>query len=113
MLSDKHAHESVTSLQFSRTEDELSVTLCRNRRLGLWAAYMLEMDPEGADEYADEIILLGLRRNGDRAIVDKLAADLGQAGIGVAPELIRSEMIHFTISAENDFKFAVRQRHAA
>lgn len=113
MLSNKQAYERPISLQISRMEDELSVSLSRNRRLGLWAAYMLEMDPEGADEYADEIILLGLQRNGERAIVDKLAADLRQAGIGVAPELIRSEMIHFTVSAENDVRCAVGQPHAA
>lgn len=76
----------------------LRVTTLRNRQLGLWAAYMMEMD--NAEDYADQIVSLGLQRGGDVAIADKLVADFAEAGMDITAEAICLEMAQRTLSAE-------------
>jgi len=76
------------------------VMVLRNRQVGMWAALMMEMEPKQAEDYANEIVALGLQRGGDLAIVDKLIEDLTQAGVPVSPEAIYLEMARRTLSAE-------------
>ncbi len=76
------------------------VTALRNRQVGLWAALMMEW--EDVEDYADEIVALGLQRGGELAIVDKLIEDFGQAEMDVSPEVICLEMAQRTLSAERN-----------
>ena len=76
------------------------VMALRNRQVGIWAALMMEMEPKQAEDYANEIVALGLQRGGDMAIVDKLIEDFAKAGVPVSPEGVYLEMARRTLSAE-------------
>lgn len=73
----------------------------RNRRLGLWAACMLEMNPFAAHAYADEIVAMGLQTGGEKAIIDRIVADFRARGVDVAPETLCIEAARFTPRPEH------------
>ncbi len=76
------------------------VTALRNRQLGLWAAHTMEMELDQTEEYADEIVALGLQSGGQLAIVDKLSEDFARAGMEIPADVICLEMAQRTLSAE-------------
>lgn len=76
------------------------VTALRNRQLGLWAAHTMELELDQTEEYADEIVALGLQAGGELAIVDKLTEDFARAGMEIPADIICLQMAHRTLSAE-------------
>lgn len=76
------------------------VAALRNRQVGLWAAHMMEMEPGETENYADEIVALGMQSGGELAIVDKLTEDFARAGMDVPADVICLEMARRTLSAE-------------
>lgn len=87
--------------RFNRVDRRMFwVAALRNRQLGLWAAHTMEMDLDRTEDYADEVVALGLQSGGELAIIDKLAADFAEAGLDVSTEAISFEMAQRTLSAE-------------
>lgn len=82
----------------------LWVAALRNRQLGLWAAHTMEMEFDRTEDYADEIVALGLQSGGELAIVDKLAEDFARTGMDVSTEVICFEMAQRTLLAERHLK---------
>jgi hypothetical protein len=70
----------------------------RNRLLGLWAAGLLGRTGEAADAYAREVVKLDFAETGDRDVLRKVAADLGN----VADErTIRAKMAELLAVAKS------------
>ena len=88
--------ERVASRSDAGTVNHVAIAVLRNRRLGLWAACMMEMAPFAADAYADEIVALGLQRNGEKEIIDRIVADFRKHGVDVTPEALCIEAARFT-----------------
>lgn len=76
------------------------IAALRNRQLGLWAAHTMEMEIDQSEDYADQVVALGMQTEGELEIVDKLTADFARAGMDIPTELICFEMAQRTLSAE-------------
>jgi hypothetical protein len=76
------------------------VAALRNRQLGLWAAHTMEMELDQTEDYADQLVALGMQSEGELAVVDKLNEDFTQAGMDIPMEVICLEMAQRTLSAE-------------
>jgi hypothetical protein len=98
--------------KIAREENRLSganrrmfwVAALRNRQLGLWAAHSMEMELDETENYADEIVALGMQPGGELAIVDRLMEDFGRAGMDVPTEIVCLEMARRTLSAERQLR---------
>lgn len=77
----KYAHDQ---------EQRFKVIARRNHRLGLWAADLMGIDGEEAEEYARAVIKSDFAEPGDGDVLRKVAGDLAE--IGTSEEEVRSQM---------------------
>ncbi|MEL7107456.1 MAG: DUF1476 domain-containing protein [Pseudomonadota bacterium] len=61
----------------------------RNKLLGLWAADLMGVTGEAADDYAKEVVKSDFEEAGHEDVVRKVAGDLGDKS---SPEVIRAKM---------------------
>jgi hypothetical protein len=63
----------------------------RNKLLGLWAAEVMGHSGAEAESYAQAVVKADFEKDGDDDVVDKVAADLKEAGKGDAA-LVRAKL---------------------
>ena len=64
----------------------------RNRLLGLWAAERMSLAAEDAAAYAREIVMAGMEAATDEALLLRVRADLGAAGLAVGETALHKEL---------------------
>ncbi|MFO7856267.1 MAG: DUF1476 domain-containing protein [Paracoccaceae bacterium] len=62
----------------------------RDKLLGLWAAELMGLEGEAADEYARSVVIADLEEPGDENVYRKVSADLEAKG--VSTEGLRAKM---------------------
>lgn len=82
-------------------EQELSfrVVARRNRLLGLWAAARIGLVGDAAERYAVDLVQQEVTEHGDRAVVERIHADLVTAGAPASIEEIGVQLRHFAARA--------------
>ena len=76
----------------------------RRKLLGLWAAKKLRLDAEEALEYALEIVKHGVEDSSEGAVVNKIVADVEEAGLDITEEDIRDKMEELGQAAADQIK---------
>ncbi|MEX2648134.1 MAG: DUF1476 domain-containing protein [Alphaproteobacteria bacterium] len=79
----KYKHEQ--DLQFKTTNR-------RNRLLGLWAAGLMGMSGQGANDYAMTVVQADLQEKGDADVVRKVLGDLEAKGVAMDEHRLRKRM---------------------
>ena len=74
------------------------ITARRNKKLGLWAAAILEK--EDVDAYVHEVIAADFIEAGDEDIISKVEDDLKAAAKAQMPEMVRHKLAEFEIEAK-------------
>jgi hypothetical protein len=64
----------------------------RNKYLGLWAASVLAVTGQKAEEYAGRVLAMQLEGQGDLAVLQKIRADFDAAKIAQSESQIHREM---------------------
>jgi hypothetical protein len=81
-------------------ELHFKITARRNLLLGLWGAHQLGLLGDAAQAYAQKIVEAQLQPDGNRNVIDKLAADLGAKDPMLTAARIRFELEHFAEQAK-------------
>ncbi len=64
----------------------------RNKRLGLWAAGLMGLEGEKAEEYAKAVIRADFAEAGDEDVFRKIRGDFDKAGVNQSDHQIRRHM---------------------
>ena len=81
-------------------ELQFKITARGNLLLGLWGAHQLGLLGDAAQAYAQKIVEAQLQPDGNRNVIDKLAADLGAKDPMLTKARIQFELEHFTEQAK-------------
>ncbi len=73
-------------------ELKFKATARRNKLLGLWAAELMGMTGDEADEYAKGVVLADLEEPGDEDVFRKIRGDFDAASIDQSDHQIRRTM---------------------
>ncbi len=76
----------------------------RNKLLGHWAAGLMGLSGEKADEYAKSVIKADFEEAGDEDVFRKVKADLTAAGVDQTDHQIRRHMDEFMAEAIRQIK---------
>jgi len=76
----------------------------RNRLLGHWAAGLMGLSGDKAEEYAKSVIKADFEEAGDEDVFRKIKADLSAAGISQSDHQIRRHMDEFMAEAIRQLK---------
>ena len=76
----------------------------RNKLLGQWAAGLLGMSGEKAEEYAKSVVKADFEEAGDEDVFRKIKADLAAAGVDQSDHQIRRHMEEFMAQAIQQIK---------
>ena len=76
----------------------------RNKLLGRWAAGLMGLDGEKADDYAKSVIKADFEEAGDDDVFRKVKADLAAAGVEQSDHQIRRHMDEFLAEAIKQIK---------
>lgn len=76
----------------------------RNKLLGRWAAGLMGLDGEKADDYAKSVIKADFEEAGDDDVFRKVKADLAAAGVEQSDHQIRRHMDEFMAEAIKQIK---------
>ena len=71
----------------------------RNKLLGLWAAGLMGLEGEKAEEYAKSVIRADFEEAGDEDVFRKIRGDLDKAGVDQTDHQIRRHMEEFMAEA--------------
>lgn len=83
---------------------QFKVEARRNKLLGLWAAGLMGLEGEKAEDYAKAVIRADLEEPGDEDVFRKLRADLDAARIGQSDQQIRTEMESLLVTAKEQIR---------
>lgn len=73
-------------------ELQFRITARRNKLLGLWAAKLMGIEGESANNYAKEIAAADLARTGDDDVVEKLMADFSAKNVAMDERQLRKQI---------------------
>jgi len=76
----------------------------RNRLLGHWAAGLMGLTGETAEDYAKSVIKSDFEEAGDDDVFRKIKADLAAAGVDLSDHQIRRHMDEFLAEAIRQLK---------
>lgn len=76
----------------------------RNKLLGQWAAGLMGLSGEKADDYAKTVIRADFEEAGDEDVFRKVKEDLAAAGVDQSDHQIRRHMEEFMIEAVRQLK---------
>ena len=79
----------------------------RNKLLGHWAAGLMGLEGEKAEEYAKSVIMADLEEAGDEDVFRKLRKDFDDAGIVQSDHQIRRHMDEKMIQAAEEIESEV------
>jgi hypothetical protein len=80
-------------------ELDFKVTARRNKLLGAWAAGLMGLEGDAADEYAKSIVMADFEEAGDDDVYRKIKGDLDAKGLDVSEHQVRREMESFLETA--------------
>ncbi|MEZ5914095.1 MAG: DUF1476 domain-containing protein [Parvularculaceae bacterium] len=78
----------------------------RNKMLGLWAAELMGLTGDKADEYASSVIRADFEEAGDEDVFRKVKGDLDAAGVRPVDHQIRQHMDEFLSRAIREIQDA-------
>ncbi|MCB2113382.1 MAG: DUF1476 domain-containing protein [Parvularculaceae bacterium] len=78
----------------------------RNKMLGLWAAELMGLTGDKADEYASSVIRADFEEAGDEDVFRKVKGDLDAAGVEQSDHQIRRHMDEFLSRAIREIQDA-------
>ena len=84
-------------------ETSFKVAARRNRRLGEWAAGLMDLTEEETDAYKKAVVQADFEEAGDEDVIRKLVGDLTQAGCDVDEATVRAKVEEKTIEAKRQF----------
>ena len=64
----------------------------RNHLFGLWVAELLEYRDEGAEKYAQEVILVEVQKTHEDDVIHKVLRDLKAANVKVSEHRVRNQL---------------------
>ena len=67
----------------------------RNKLLGLWAAELMGLAGEDAENYAKEVVRADLEEAGDEDVFRKIRGDFDTKGVDMSDHMIRTKMLEF------------------
>jgi hypothetical protein len=76
----------------------------RNKLLGLWAAELLGLDGDKAEEYAKSVVKADFQEAGDEDVFRKIKADFAAAKIDQSDHQIRRHMEEYMAEAIRQIK---------
>ena len=68
------------------------ITARRNKLLGLWAAEIMGISGDAAEEYAKEVVAADFEEAGDADVVRKVLSDLTDKGAATDESALRKQM---------------------
>lgn len=74
------------------SEMEFKAMARRNKLLGLWAAELMGMTGDAADEYAKEVVIADFEEAGDDDVLRKVLGDLTAKEVDMTEHLLRKQM---------------------
>jgi hypothetical protein len=87
----------------------------RNRLIGLWAASRLGLNPQDADQFAENLCGFGIHEASDDAIIAKIVDDLAAGGLTVKTTEVRQGLTRCAEVAALEFGIGaeITRRRAA
>src|SRR5690349_3537759 len=86
--------------QYKRDQElAFKVTARRNKLLGLWVAERLGKAGADAEAYAKTVVEADFQKPGDDDVIEKVLADLAQAGKPSNAGEIKARLEHYTAEA--------------
>src|SRR5690606_14948264 len=101
-MSNMKERQDAFERKFAHDEEtKFKIVARRNKLLGLWAASHLGKDD--AETYAREVVKADFQEAGDEDVFRKIRGDFDAAGVAVADEEIRAQMVDLLIEAAEQF----------
>jgi hypothetical protein len=92
-MSQFDERKSAEESKYVRDEElDFKVTARRNKLLGAWAAGLMGLEGDAADDYAKSIVMADFEEAGDDDVFRKIKGDLDAKGVDVSEHQIRREM---------------------
>lgn len=92
-------HKQVEAALAHDSELRFRVTNRRNKLLGLWAADLMGIEGDAANEYAKEVVKADFEEVGDDDVIRKVLADLTAKGIASDADAIRAKLDEVQVEA--------------
>lgn len=85
--------EKDAEAKFKHDQDlQFKATNRRNKLLGLWAAELMGLSGQAANDYAISLVQADFQEAGDADVVRKVLADLGARNVAVDEHKVRKRM---------------------
>jgi hypothetical protein len=92
-MSGINDREKAEEARFAHNEElEFKANARRNKLLGLWAADLMGLSGQAADDYARSVIVADFEEAGDDDVFRKIRADLDAKSINQSDHQIRRQM---------------------
>jgi hypothetical protein len=92
-MSSFDERKSAEESNYVRNEElDFKVAARRNKLLGAWAAGLMGLEGEAADEYAKTVVMADFEEAGDDDVYRKIKGDLDAKGVDVSEHHVRREM---------------------
>ena len=73
-------------------EQDFKAMARRNKMLGLWAAELMGISGDAADEYAKEVVMSDFDEPGDDDVLRKVMGDFQDKGVDMSEHMLRAKM---------------------
>lgn len=101
--------EKAFEAKYARDEEvKFKVAARRNKLLGLWAAELMGLTGDGAQNYAREVVKADFREAGEEDVFAKVKGDLAAKGVAVSDHRIRRAMSELLAKAERQIEAEVK-----
>ena len=101
--------EKAFEAKYARDEElKFKIAARRNKLLGLWAAELMGLSGEDAQNYAREVIKADFEEAGEEDVYRKIKGDLDARGIDISEHRIRRAMSELLATAEQQVMAEVK-----
>jgi hypothetical protein len=99
-MNNLNDREKAFEAKFAHDEElRFKVDARRNKLLGLWLADNMGKTGDDAESYAKEVVISDLKEAGDADIIEKVMADIKEAGLGISEAEIVEKLSEFFVKA--------------
>ncbi len=92
-MSQFDERKSAEESNYVRNEElDFKVTARRNKLLGAWAAGLMGLEGDAADEYATSVVIADFEEAGEDDVFRKIKGDLEANNVEVTEHQVRREM---------------------